>query len=50
VGSYDVILTVVLSNGCTYTKEKKGFVKFGDVTAKKDGDKVITDSAQVVGV
>ena len=32
VGSYDVILTVVLSNGCTYTKEKKGFVKFGDVT------------------
>ena len=31
VGSYDITLTVILNNGCTYTKEKKGFVKFGDV-------------------
>ncbi len=36
VGSYDITLTVILSNGCTYTKEKKGFVKFGDVFMGED--------------
>lgn len=31
IGSYDVTLTVELSNGCKYTKEKKDYLKFGDV-------------------
>jgi len=30
VGSFDITLTVVLSNGCTYTKVKNNFVQFGD--------------------